>query len=95
MSEKRVGSRTKGELTVRQGAVSGSADLFAKSAGDRASYHWQYGLDGETCTTLPQTTQAETTVSGLTPGTRYLFRVRALSVGGLGDWSDVVSLIVT
>jgi fibronectin type III domain protein len=95
MSKKSVGSRTKGELGARQGSVSGLVELLAKSAGDRAAYSWQYGTDGETWTNLPPTMQASTTVSGLTPGVRYFFRVRVLAVAGLGDWSDVVSLIVT
>jgi hypothetical protein len=94
MSVKRVGSHTKALLVARPGGVSGSARLVAKSAGDRASYEWQFRLDGESWSNLPPTRKASTVVSGLPPGRRVFFRCRALTKAGLGDFGGVVSLEV-
>jgi hypothetical protein len=38
--------------------------------------------------------KADTTVAGLTPGQVYSFRFRAQTRKGLGDYSQVVSLMV-
>ena len=43
-------------------------------------------------TTLPMTS-TKITVSGLTPGTAYLFQVQALGKLGYTDWSDAVTRI--
>ena len=40
------------------------------------------------------TLQASTTVAGLTPATLYYFRYRAVTKTGLGDWSQILSLLV-
>jgi hypothetical protein len=50
---------------------------------------------GETWIDLPPTLQANTSLSGLALGTRTFFRLRVQGKDGLGDWSEVVSLIVT
>jgi hypothetical protein len=72
-------------------------NLIAPSAGDRASYEFQYSLDGGvTWHALPQptTTHAHATVKNLTPGTTVHFRYRATVKGLTGDWSDVIACIV-
>ncbi len=77
------------------GAVSGSAKLVAASAARRASYEWEYNLDGgKTWVTAPATLQAKTSVPGLTPGATVQFKYRAVTKTGEGDWSQAVSLIV-
>jgi hypothetical protein len=43
---------------------------------------------------LPFTTQASTTVSGLTPGSTVHFRYRPVTKDGAGDWSQPVSIMV-
>jgi hypothetical protein len=82
---------------AKPGRVSTEVDLVAPSAGDRASYEFQYSLDGgKTWLGLPEpfTTKATVTVTGLTPGATVHFRHRASVKGVLGDWSDVVAIIV-
>lgn len=82
-------------FSAEQGAVSGSAQLVAPSAGRRASYEWQYSTDGgKTWIVAPATLQARTTVPGLTPGANVEFRYRPVIKTGLGDWSQTVQLIV-
>jgi hypothetical protein len=82
-------------LSVKLGSVSGSVLLAAKSAGDRAAYDWQYSTDQKTWTAIPPTLKAKTSVSGLTSGTLYYFRVQALIKTGEQNWSQVVSLVVS
>jgi hypothetical protein len=94
MSVQKPSVHTKGELVAKQGAVSGSVRLVAKSAGDRASYDWQYGTDAKSWTVALPTLQAKTDIEGLTPATLYYFRVRSLTKAGVGDFSQVVSLVV-
>jgi hypothetical protein len=77
------------------GLVSGSANLVAPKAAGRASYEWQYSLDGgKTWVTEPVTLQAKTVVEGLTPGASALFRYRPVTKQGEGDWSQSVALII-
>ena len=51
-------SRTKQDLAVKQGAVSGSVTINAKAAAQRASYDWQWSLDLKLWTDVPQTLKA-------------------------------------
>jgi hypothetical protein len=45
---------------TKQGSVSGTAKITAVSAGHRASYEWQYSVDGgKTWVTAPATMQAK------------------------------------
>jgi hypothetical protein len=77
-----------------QGAVSGAAKLVTASAGPRASYEWQYSVDGKTWVAALATLQAKTTVTGLTSGATMQFRYLAVTKTGQGDWSAPVSLLV-
>jgi hypothetical protein len=92
---RKTATRTKPTFVVTRGPVSGSAKLVAKSAGQRASYEWQYGTDGKTWTTMPVTLKAKTIVENLTPGTSYSFRYRAVTKAGEGDWSNIATLVMT
>jgi hypothetical protein len=87
--------RIKQDLAAKHGAVSGSVRLVAKSAGHRASYQWQWSLDQKVWTDLPVTIQARTTVLNLTPAVMHYFRYHPVTKTGPGDWSQVVSLLVT
>jgi hypothetical protein len=49
----------------------------------------------ETWTNAPSTLQAKTDVVALTPVTTYFFRVRPVTKDGEGNWSQVVSLVVS
>jgi hypothetical protein len=51
-------------------------------------------IDGKDWTSVEQTHDAETTISGLAAATRYSFRFRAWEAEGLGEWSRVVSVVV-
>lgn len=90
MTAKRPGMRSKPELAVKRGLVSGSVRLVARAVAKQASYGWEYSSDGVSWLDLEPTLQAETTVSGLVPGRRYAFRVRPLYRGGRGDPSQTV-----
>jgi hypothetical protein len=80
---------------AKPGAVTGSAKLVAASAGHRASYEWEYSIDGgKTWVTLPVTLQAKTTVVGLAAGSTAQFRYRGVTKTGEGNWSQPVSLLV-
>ncbi len=82
-------------FAVKPGAVSGSAKVFATSAGRRASYEWQYSTDGgKTWVMAPSTLQAKTTIAGFAPGATVLFKSRAVTKTGEGDWSQPASLVV-
>lgn len=77
------------------GAVSGSVELVAPSAGARSGYEWVYSTDGgKTWTTAPVTLQARTTVTGLASGATVQFRYRPVTKAGEGDWSQTVVLLV-
>ena len=82
-------------FAAKPGLVSGSAKLTATVAARRAAYDWEYSTDGgKTWVSAPSTLQAKTTVSGLPVGTSVLFRYRAVTKTGEGDWSQGLSLLV-
>ena len=94
MGVRKITLHDKPTLGVKQGSVSGTVVLAGKAAGHRAAYAWQYSTDQKTWTSVPQTLQAKTGVSGLMTATVYYFRVQALTITGEQDWSQVASLVV-
>jgi hypothetical protein len=60
----------------------------------KATYEWHSSIDGKRRTNVETTHDAETTIPGLTAGTRWSFRFRAEGGEGLGDWSQVISILV-
>jgi hypothetical protein len=95
MAIRKVTLHDKAALSVKQGSVSGTVTLAAKAAAKKAAYHWEYSTDQKTWTSLPETLDAKTGVSGLTPATMYFFRSQSLTPkGGASDWGQVVSLLV-
>jgi hypothetical protein len=95
MSVKKDTLPTKASFAVKPGSVSGAVILVAKAPAHRASYDWQQSLDQKTWTDLPSTLQAKTEVTGLTPGSVYYFRFRAVTKTGEGDFSQIVSALVS
>jgi hypothetical protein len=81
-------------LAVKDGKVSGSVELVAKAVARTATYYWQYSLDGKTWTSWPETMKATALITGLTVGSIYSFRSRALTRGGATDFSQVVTHVV-
>lgn len=68
-------------FNATQGSVSGSVYLESPYAGNRASYVWEIITDPinqNTWSQLKVTNNASYTVSGLTPGVKYWFRVKAI-----------------
>jgi hypothetical protein len=87
--------RQKQTFTAKTGAVSGTVALTTVTAARRASYEWESSLDGgKTWQVMPGTLQAKTKLSGLTPGATVLFRSRAVTRTGEGDWSQPTSIVV-
>jgi hypothetical protein len=80
---------------AKLGGVSGAVKVVAPAAARRASYEWQYSLDGgKTWLDLRSTLQSRTSLTGLTPQTTVMFRYRALVKTGEGDWSQPISILV-
>ncbi|HEY1694409.1 MAG TPA: fibronectin type III domain-containing protein [Polyangiaceae bacterium] len=95
LAVRKTPTRAARTFVATQGALSGQAKVTAASAGHRASYEWEYSVDGgKTWITAPVTLQAKTTISGLAAGTSAQFRYKAVTKTGEGDWSQPVSLIV-
>lgn len=84
---------SKPPLAARYGPFSGEVLLVARSLDKSAVYQWEYSLDQATWTSVPQTLKASTKVAGLTPGQVYAFRFRAQTRKGMGDYSQVVTLL--
>ncbi len=95
MAVKKTPVRAKRTFTAKPGAVSGSVRLVTERAAPRAFYEWQYSADGgKTWLAAGSTLKTTTTVSGLTPGASVMFRYRAGTKTGEGDWSQTATLIV-
>ncbi|MBI3503054.1 MAG: hypothetical protein HY063_14805 [Bacteroidetes bacterium] len=80
MEVKGRAKRSKDELTVRNGDMSGSCDLIAKAAAKKAAYLWQQSTDNINfvyCDPIC-TLETKNTVENLTPKTDYWFRFRAI-----------------
>jgi hypothetical protein len=92
---KKTPVRAKRTFTAKPGAVSGSVLLVTDAAARRAFYEWQYSADGgKTWLAAGSTLKTSTTVPGLTPGASLMFRYRAGTKTGEGDWSQTAQIIV-
>ena len=92
---RKVPARATRVFTAKEGPVTGSAKLTAAVAARRASYEWEYSLDGgKTWVGAPSSLQAKTTVTGLPVGTSVLFRYKTVTRTGEGDWSQGLALLV-
>ena len=82
-------------FAAEPGAVSGSVDVFAAIAARRASYEWQYSVDGgKTWIDAAPSLQARTTIVGLPAAASVQFRYRAIIKSGPGDWSRPLAVVV-
>jgi hypothetical protein len=83
-------------FAAKPGPVSGTAKVVARKAAQRASYEWQHSTDGgKTWITAPVTLQSKTTIAGLAAGATVLFKSRAVTKAGEGDWSQPASLVIS
>ncbi|PCJ26145.1 MAG: hypothetical protein COA97_06240 [Flavobacteriales bacterium] len=94
MDFKQTSPRQDQVFTVSNAALSGFIVLTSKSEG-RASYVWEYSLDQENWAQGSVTTKAESTISGLTRGELYFFRVAAIVNDVQEAWQGPISLTVT
>ena len=94
LAGKRIGDRPPRIFAALAGLARGTVKLIAPTAGRRASYNWQYSLDGETWIELPSTLQATTTLTGQVPGTVLRFRYRSVTRTGETEWSAPVTFTV-
>jgi len=95
MSARKVVVRAQRVFAAKHGTVSGSVSLVSPSGGKRTGYEWQYSADGgKTWQEARATLRADTTITGLVPGSTYLFRGRVVDKTGDTDWCPPVSLMV-
>lgn len=83
-------------FNVTQGALSGTALLETKNIGN-CSFVWALCLDPLSANAWEQqkiTLQSKTTITGLTPGVKYWFRVALITKDGQQSWSDPYMLLV-
>ena len=89
---KNQGVRVKPDFEVKQGELSGSAELIAKFSGLRTANEWQMSTDQQTWIALPTTIQASTVVTGLAVKTTVYFKHRPVTKDGIGNWSQILAL---
>ena len=68
-SVRKEGKRNKETLAASYGLASGDVELDARAVAPGASYYWQWSTNMKDWVSLPETKQASTTVTGLTPAT--------------------------
>ena len=97
MVVKKQSLRSKNDLNFRKVASAGTVVVMARVASrQKESHEWEYSTDsGKTWLPLPPTTQAKTTIIGLTSGTTIQVKHRALSKAGMGAWTDAASALVS
>jgi hypothetical protein len=99
MNVKKKGQGQPFVLKVTNGADTGEVIITCPSI-PGAAYKWQIKqnplntTDDSGWNDLKTITIAKTTVSGLSPGAKYWFRVATIIKENAGDWSDPVSIIV-
>jgi hypothetical protein len=96
MSVKRRSGPPGRVFAARRGPRADSIVLVAPKAGNRASYEWAYRVDADDSdwTLWATTNSATTTVTGLKPGARMLFRYRASVKNVWSDWSNPIACVV-
>jgi len=94
LEPKKVTARNLPDLAVKYGGLMGAVLLVARSMGKGSAYAFAFSTDQKSWTPCPTSLKVKTTVSGLTVGTTYYFRVQATTKKGLQDWSTIVSFVV-
>lgn len=73
--------------------LSANAGLLSKSTRTKV-YEWQYTLDSKTWVSAQPTSKSRTSISGLPALTNVGFRVRVDDTVSIGEWTQVVSILV-
>lgn len=95
MTVKKQPNRVPRVFSTKPGKVPGEVKIVAPTAGDRASYDWEYSTDsGVNWLAMPSTLRASTKLDGLTPGTSVMFKYRSVTSKGVGDWSAAITATV-
>jgi hypothetical protein len=99
MSLAAVGVHPKAALAATLGTVSGLVRLVANgsllSTSRRGKFfEWQYTLDGKTWLVGTTTSTGKASIAGLPPLTSVGFRVRVTNSLTVGEWTQVVSIVV-
>jgi hypothetical protein len=93
LAVRKTPARVPRTFSATPGALSGEVKVVAPSAGQRASYEWQYSIDGgATWVAMPPTMQAKTSVAGLKPGSSVMFKYRSVTKTGPSDWSLAITM---
>lgn len=96
---KQPGTVQKPELDAQNGDNSGSLWLVARAIDKAGAYIWQMAKDNlpatdEGWTTAGHSTQSYFQATGLTPGSKYYFRLTAITPTGQTDYTAPVAKIV-
>jgi hypothetical protein len=96
MYESKIGQRPpKPPLHAEDGPLTGMVKLIALALAGVTAYFWEWSLDQVNWTVGAQTTKARATLSGLTAGKVYYFRVRGLQRGDtLTPYVATIDLLV-
>ncbi len=99
MSLANVTVRSKPALAATLGTVSGLVHLAANTGLLTTSkrgrfFEWQYTLDGKTWVAGATTSTGKASIAALPPLTVVGFRVRATNSLTVGEWTQVVSIVV-
>ena len=86
--------RSTPDIDVKYGGLMGAVLLVTRCMGRTCSYAFQFSTDQKNWVSCPPSVKVKTTVSGLTVGTTYYFRVQATTLKGPKDWSPIVSFVV-
>jgi hypothetical protein len=85
------------DLTATAGDQEGEIDLTWDTVAGARSYVVERSPDPPTATSWTHagvSPRSQTTINGLTPGTRCWFRVAAVNAAGQGPWSDPATKLV-
>ncbi len=94
MRLRKVPVRNQEDLSVSDGTLVGEVVLIAKAIPGAQVYYWEYSSDGLSWLRAPDTTKSRTTISGLTVGQKYYFRVHALTRKGPTNPTQVKTHVV-
>ncbi len=82
-------------FAAKPGAVSGSVVVTTPRVALRASYEWQYSVDGgKTWIEAPPSMRSKTTIVGLPVAVSVQLRSRPVTKAGPGDWTQPLAIVV-